>query len=341
MNLKSYFFEMEESMNTAQTFGEVQDVETTVLIDNRADRIVSSTEVVRRFIEKPLIAEHGFSVLIDLKSANTRVLWDAGLSANAALENMMSLEIDPSTIDKIVISHGHNDHTSGVTNVLKAMDLNPKPKEWERAASSEELRERTRASRIPLITHPGTFRERWNFPEDGKIYGPAPVPPQDEWRALGAEIILSEDPYQLGPGCWTTGGVPRLSFEESGRSSTMKYREGDTFYPDDIAEDQAIIINVKDKGLVVVSGCAHSGIVNTVNYAREISGINEIYAILGGFHLARSPEEEIQQTIDVIKGFKPTMIVPSHCTGFKALCQFATQMPDEFVLGLVGTKYLF
>jgi 7,8-dihydropterin-6-yl-methyl-4-(beta-D-ribofuranosyl)aminobenzene 5'-phosphate synthase len=81
--------------------------------------------------------------------------------------------------------------------------------------------------------------------------------------------------------------------------------------------------------------------VNTVNYAKEISGVDRVWAIIGGFHLISSTDEEIQRTIDEIKKVKPTMIVPSHCTGFKAINQFANQMPDEFVLGVVGTTYLF
>jgi 7,8-dihydropterin-6-yl-methyl-4-(beta-D-ribofuranosyl)aminobenzene 5'-phosphate synthase len=176
--------------------------------------------------------------------------------------------------------------------------------------------------RLPkqLIAHPAAFRERWSFSEEGKIYGPGLPPPQDEWKALGAEVILSEGPYPLSPGCWTTGEVPRLSFEKSGRPSSLRYREGNKFLPDDIEEDQAIIIHVKDKGPVVASGCVHSGIVNTVKYAMEISGVDQVWAILGGFHLARSPEDELAMTIEEIRKINPKLIAPSHRTGFKAIC---------------------
>jgi 7,8-dihydropterin-6-yl-methyl-4-(beta-D-ribofuranosyl)aminobenzene 5'-phosphate synthase len=92
---------------------------------------------------------------------------------------------------------------------------------------------------------------------------------------------------------------------------------------------------------VVLAGCAHSGIVNTVNYAREISGVERVHAVLGGFHLARASDEEIARTVAAIKEFKPVLIVPSHCTGFKAQCQFAREMPDQFVTGVVGATYLF
>ena len=110
---------------------------------------------------------------------------------------------------------------------------------------------------------------------------------------------------------------------------------------DDIDDDQAIVIHVKDKGLVILSGCAHSGIVNTVNYAREISGVDEVWAILGGFHLARANDDELQRTVAEIRRCRPKLIVPSHCTGFNAMCHFAAQMPEAFLPGLVGATYSF
>jgi len=328
-------------MPKLESFGETQNVSVTVLVDNRADLIVKSTDTVKYYTEKPLLAEHGFAALIDLKAAGVRILWDAGMTQIALPENMRRMEIDPAAIDKIALSHGHRDHTAAMTDVLKAIAVRPKPKEWEQYPTPEEIRSWVQGRRVPLIVHPAAFRERWGKNKDGTVYGPALPPPRDEWEAAGADIILSEGPYELGPGCWTTGFVPRRSFEESGRPSTLSYRQGDAFLHDDIDEDQAIVINVKDKGLVVVSGCAHSGIVNTVNYAREISGVGKVWAILGGFHLARAKDEETQRTIDAIKAFRPTLIAPSHCTGFGAISQFAAQMPDEFVLGLVGTTYLF
>ena len=100
------------------------------------------------------------------------------------------------------------------------------------------------------------------------------------------------------------------------------------------------MINLKDKGLVVLSGCAHSGIVNTVSYAREFTGVDTVYAVMGGFHLARAKDDEIDQTIAFIKSLKPAYVIPSHCTGFRAVSRFAQEMPDEFIEGVVGTTYM-
>jgi 7,8-dihydropterin-6-yl-methyl-4-(beta-D-ribofuranosyl)aminobenzene 5'-phosphate synthase len=322
-------------------FGEAQTVAVTILVDNRADLIVESTETVKYFRDKPLLAEHGFAALIDLKAAGIRILWDAGITRIALLENMKQMQIDAASIDTIAISHGHRDHIAAVTDILAAMDLAPKGREWPADASIDEIVAYAQGRQVPLILHPAAFRERWAFDEDGKKHGPHSKPPRAEWEAAGAKVITSEGPCQLGPGCWTTGYVPRRSFEKSGRSTQMYYRDGHEFRRDDLDEDQAIVINVKGKGLVVVSGCAHSGIVNTVRHAQQISGVGRVWAILGGFHLARAKPDEVQRTIDAIKALQSRLIVPSHCTGFAAIAQFAAQMPDVFLPGVVGATYLF
>jgi 7,8-dihydropterin-6-yl-methyl-4-(beta-D-ribofuranosyl)aminobenzene 5'-phosphate synthase len=324
-----------------ENFGETQNVEVTVLVDNRADLLVKSTDTVKRFTDEPLLAEHGFAALIELKDAGTTILWDAGISSTALMENVERMEIDLTTIDKIALSHGHGDHYAAMTNVLQEIAGRPDSREWDKDVTAEEIQSWIESLKMPLIAHPAAFRERWGIDdEEGKKYGPGIVP-RAEWEAAGANVILSEGPYPLGPGCWTTGAVPRRSFEKAGTGPSRAYRVGDEFIRDYMDDDQSIVINVRDKGLVVVSGCAHSGIVNTVNYAQEISGVDQVWAVLGGFHLAPADDDEIQRTIDEIKKVKPTLVAPSHCTGFKAISQFAIQMPDEFVLGVVGTKYLF
>lgn len=268
-------------------------------------------------------------------------MWDAGVTQIALLENARRMEVDLTTVDRIALSHGHSDHYAAMTDVLQAIVERPNFPEWDQDVTAQSVRDWMDSFKVPLIAHPAAFRERWWIDEEeGKTYGPGTVP-HDEWAVAGADIVLSEGPYELGPGCWTTGAVPRSSFEKAGIPSSLNYREGDELIPDYLDEDQAIVINIKDKGLVVLTGCAHSGVVNTVDYAREISGVDRVWAILGGFHLAPAPDEDIQRTIDAIKALKPAMVVPSHCTGFQAIRQFANQMPGEFVLGVVGTTYLF
>ncbi len=328
-------------MGRIENFGETRNVEITILVDNRADLMLESTDTVKRYTDEPLLAEHGFAALVDLREAGVRILWDAGVTTIALPENAKRVGIDLATVDEIALSHGHGDHYAAMTDVVREIAGRPGPREWNEDVTPEEIQSWLAGHKAPLIAHPAAFRERWGIDEEeGKKYGPGIVP-RSEWEAAGADIILSEGPYQLGPGCWVTGAVPRRSFEHAGTHPSRAYREGDEFLRDLMDDDQSIVINVENKGLVVLSGCAHSGIVNTVNYAIEISGVDQVWAILGGFHLAPAEDDEIQRTVDAIKKLRPTMVVPSHCTGFKAISQFAVHMPDEFVLGAVGTKYLF
>jgi 7,8-dihydropterin-6-yl-methyl-4-(beta-D-ribofuranosyl)aminobenzene 5'-phosphate synthase len=328
-------------MKINENFGEVEHLSITVLVDNKADLIVNSTETIKYFTDEPLLAEHGFAVFLQFGDDSTSILWDAGVSRVALIENMGRMKIDPTSIKMIALSHGHLDHYAAMTDVLAQIELHPVEKEWEEPVTAEVVENWKGEHQIPLVVHPAAFRERWWIKKDGTKVGPFTPPPKGEWEAQRAKIVLSEGPYQLRAGCWTTGFVPRRSFEKSGIPKEQFYRQGDTFFADNLEDDQAIVINVRNKGLVVLSGCAHSGIINTVNFAKEISGIHRVWAIIGGFHLARADDAEIQRTIDEIQAVAPKLIVPCHCTGFRAMCNFADQMPDVFKEGVVGATYLF
>lgn len=327
-------------MNATSKKDQVNRVTITILVDNKADLMLDSTDQIKYFTDKPLLAEHGFSALIQLGDSDSRILWDAGVSKIALIENMRRMGIDHSAITIIALSHGHMDHYAAMTVLLEQMDLVPEDKVWEEGVTLEGLETWREEHRLPIVAHPAAFRERWWRKDDGRMIGPFNPPPEEVWLNVGAKIIRSESPFELAPGCWTTGYIPRESFEECGRSSQLRYRDGVDFVPDDLEEDQAIVINVKGKGLIVLSGCAHSGIVNTINHAMKFSGIDRIYAILGGFHLANASDEEIFKTIEFIKELKPSYVIPSHCTGFSAISKFAQEMPDEFIEGVVGVTYL-
>jgi 7,8-dihydropterin-6-yl-methyl-4-(beta-D-ribofuranosyl)aminobenzene 5'-phosphate synthase len=221
------------------------------------------------------------------------------------------------------------------------MTLRSEGKEWEEGVTSDEIDQWIDEGKIRLVAHPAAFRERWWVKDDGTKVGPYFPPPARVWETAGAKIILSEEPYPIGDGCWTTGYIPRRSFERSGRSKRGYYREADTFQSDDLEDDQALVIHIKDKGLIVLAGCAHAGIVNTVERAVEISGQRQVWGIIGGFHLARADDDEVQTTVDHIKSLNPKLVVPSHCTGFTAMTEFASQMPDAFIEGIVGATYIF
>lgn len=322
-------------------FGNLDSVSITILVDNYANLIVESSDSIKYFKDKPLLAEHGFSALIHIPESGINILWDAGISNIVLMENIARMGINPKTIKKIALSHGHGDHFTAITEILRSMELESEPKEWDEPFTSKDILNWKSIKQVPLIVHPAAFRERWWVKDDGTKVGPLPVPPRNEWESLGAKLVVSSEPYSLVSGCWTTGYVHRRSFEKSGRPTNLLYRDGDNFFPDDLDEDQAIVINIKQKGLVVLSGCAHAGIINTIQHARKISGIDRVYAVLGGFHLARSNEKEIQQTISALQEMNPEILVPCHCTGFQAMCVIAQHLPDQFHQGVVGATYVF
>jgi 7,8-dihydropterin-6-yl-methyl-4-(beta-D-ribofuranosyl)aminobenzene 5'-phosphate synthase len=319
--------------------GSVGQASITILVDNKADLLVESSDRVKYFTDEPLLAEHGFSALIQLDGSEKKILWDAGVSRVALLENLRRMKLDVASIGTVALSHGHADHTAALTELLMQMAPLPQEKEWDAAFELRGAEEWMEGLRIPIIAHPAAFRERWWQKEDGTLVGPDLPAPEKAWEALGARIILSEGPCQLAPGCWTTGYVPRASFEKAGRSKERRYRKGPQLLPDDMDDDQAVVIHVEGKGLIVLSGCAHSGIVNTIAHARQCSGIEEVYAVIGGFHLAKANDEDIDRTIDHLRGLAPRLVAPCHCTGLKAICRFAEGMPDEFVEGIVGATY--
>lgn len=329
-----------EPSGLGETFGQTPDLEITILVDNRADCMLRSSETVQRATAKLLVAEHGFSALVDLKSSGLRILWDVGASSHALTENARRLGIDLATVDQIGLSHGHWDHYGGMVAALQAIGGRPAGRDWPADTSLEEVAAWVESHRVPLIVHPAAFRERWSIGTDGSMHGPIMVP-RGEWEAAGADIIVSEWPHQLAPGCWVTGAVPRQSSERVGTPRSLAYRQGTQLLRDYMDDDQSLVVHIQGKGLVVLTGCAHAGLVNTVQYARKISGVEEVWAILGGFHLGQAEPGDIERTIDEIASFEPRIVVPMHCSGFEATARFASRMPEQFVLGAVGSRFRF
>ncbi len=329
-------------MPSLPDFGVARAVSITILVDNRADLLLKSSQNIKYFHEKPLLAEHGFAALLDINHGERRILWDAGVTQVSLVENLQRLQIDPRSIHLIALSHGHFDHTAAISPLLRRMDLAPSHRQWQPDTPPEELQAWAEAGGIPIVMHPAAQRERWSVAEDGHLYGPSQPPPVLEWQALGAQIVSSETPYPLAPGCWTTGYIPRRSFESAGRNPGRRfYRQELEFKPDDIEDDQAIVIYLQGKGLIILSGCAHAGILNTISHAQEISGVEPVHAILGGLHLAPASPQDLQRTIEAIQTLHPQVIAPCHCTGLTAEAAFARHMPEQFVETVVGVTFEF
>ena len=297
---------------------ETADVTITIVVDNYSYSLMESSPGVERYgvLEEPLLAEHGLAVHIRLGEAGREILLDAGKTKVSLVHNLPRLGIDPGAVDQVVISHGHPDHTGAL---LEFLELVGRP--------------------IPIVVHPDAFLERWFERSDGTRQGPWQQDRQ-AWEAAGAEIVTLDGPYELAPGCLATGPVPRRTAFEKVMSAAL-YRRGEEFVHDAIRDDQSIVINVREKGLVVVAGCAHSGIVNTVLYAQEISGVERVWAVLGGFHLGGAEPEALESTIEMLRSLGPQLIMPCHCTGFEATCRFARELPGKFVACAVGTTLRF
>lgn len=298
--------------------------EITVLVDNYTDLLAApSTPVDRRTPyspERKILAEHGLSCLVRVSAGGKEhaVLLDSGLSRQCLPWNARQLGISLAGIEAIVLSHGHYDHTGGLEEALCGA-----------------------GHQVPLIAHPDAFlRRRLNIPGQG-IAG-LPVTDAVALKKAGADIHLRSGPSTLAAGhLLVTGEVERVTPFEKGMPGAEIEREG-RWVPDPIRDDQALVIDVKEKGLVVLSGCAHAGIVNTLEFARKITGTGHVHAVLGGFHLSgKAFAPVIPPTLEAIRAIDPDYIVPMHCTGWDAVSRFMAAMPGKCILNTVGTTYVF
>jgi 7,8-dihydropterin-6-yl-methyl-4-(beta-D-ribofuranosyl)aminobenzene 5'-phosphate synthase len=245
------------------------------------------------------------------------ILFDTGGSPEAIIENAKRMGISLSEVGCIVLSHGHYDHFGGLLSAVKAVGK----------------------AGLPIIVHEDMFRDRGTAYADGTIRKYAEFP--TEAQLSPAQVIFTKQPFLMaGNNVCVTGEIPRTTSFETGLISHKSFVNG-SWQPDPlIMDDRAIVMNVKGKGLVILSGCAHAGIINTINYARQISGVENVYAVMGGFHLAgKDFEDKIELPIKELVCINPELIVSSHCTGWRAMFAISQALPDAFVWNSVGNLY--
>ncbi|MEM3696560.1 MAG: MBL fold metallo-hydrolase [Candidatus Bathyarchaeia archaeon] len=316
---------------------EVDGVEIISLMDNSLDFLstIEKAEVrqvrdwirerkgekwVRAHFRLP-IAEHGLSFLIRIfqgRNVHT-LLFDTGRSPEGVITNAERIGIDLSEIEAIVISHGHDDHFGGLLTVLKA-------------AKKRDL---------PIIVHDDMFKTRGTAQKDGTIRKDTPFPSED--MAKPARYVKTKKPYLIADGAvLVTGEIPSETDFEKGLQRYKILIDGEWKPYPWMWDDRAIAINIKRKGLVVLSGCAHAGIINTIKHVQRITGVERVHAVMGGFHLAgKEYEPRINQTVENLKNIKPYLIAPSHCTGWRGIYAIAQAMPEAFVWNSVGNLYKF
>lgn len=309
---------------------DAEKVEITCLVDNNVDVLLPSTLVARRpviaknWYEKPLIAEHGFcaALTLHINGIKHRLLIDSGLDQFAASHNANVLGFDLSSCEQVISSHGHIDHAGGLLNLRKQMNQERK---------------------IPLVLHEDAFRNRLVKFQDGRTID-LPAPNRSLLTEAGYEIIEKNSRSSwCDDSVVITGEIPRTNnFEKGFPNHYSEVDDGEIEADPLIKDDQAVILSVKDKGLVIISGCGHAGIINTLNYARELTGVNTIYAVLGGMHLSGGLFEPIiAKTVEQLERSKPKFVVPCHCSGLKAVTEIARKMPNTFLQNSVGTNYIF
>jgi len=278
--------------------------------------------MTNREVPDALIAEHGFSMLVTITKAGRehRVLFDAGASPDGVVENMRRLDIDPSSIEAIVCSHGHFDHTTGLDGLRRV--LGP--------------------TGMPVLIHPHFWRRR-RVQLPGREPFELPTTSATALREVGFDIIENQQPnFLLERSVLITGEVPRVSGYEPGFPFQQAFID-EVWQPDPLVlDDQALIVNVAGKGLIVISGCGHAGMVNISRYAQRLTGQQPLHALLGGFHL-NGPlfEPLIPRVLDDLALLNPQVLVPAHCTGWRAQHAMAARFGEAFVPNSIGTRFTF
>ena len=256
-----------------------------------------------------LLAEWGLSILVETEK--TSVLLDTGSSISVA-HNADALGIDLNKVEKVVLSHGHYDHTGGLRQVLQKMK-----------------------KEVEIIAHPDIWQAKYARRKDEpeRYIG---IPYQrNELESLGAIFNLTTEPVNIDDSIMTTGEVPMVtSFEQVDADLFVKEDTG--WQPDKIMDDQALIVNA-DSGLVVIPGCAHRGIINTLYHARQLTGRETIYAVIGGSHLINTSEERLWQTIDALRELRIQRLGLCHCTDLPSASVLAQEFGERFFFNKAGS----
>ena len=309
------------------TLNEIDKIEILALQDNCIDLLAQdSNDTVTRAlpvkdmeIRTSILAEHGFaSVITATKGSKSRsIIFDFGFSEIGAALNAQAMDLDLSVIEATAISHGHLDHVGGMVELMKMVGK----------------------KNIDLVLHPEAFRNPRYLKVSDTVKLTFLAFTRRKAELAGFNIVEAADPYPMLDGDLVfLGSIPRETEYEKGAPS-LYYGDKGEAKPDDFADDTSLIANLKGKGLVVISGCAHSGIINTVRYAQKVSGIDTVFAVYGGFHLAgKNMEAVVEQTTSGLQEIDPEYIIPVHCTGREAIASIEKTMPEKLIINMAGTK---
>lgn len=254
------------------------------------------------------LAEWGLSIFLEVDGVN--ILFDTGLGVSA-VHNAHVLGVDLSSVDKIVLSHGHSDHTGGLREILR------------------ETKE------VEVVAHPDVWEAKYaGTVETNRFIG---IPfRREELENLGARFSLTRDAVWISDSIVTTGEIPMVTDYED-IDPILWVKENGEMVPDSLADDLAVAIKTED-GLVVILGCGHRGVINTLRHARNLTGENRIHAVIGGIHLFRASEERLFRTASDLKEMGVELLGVSHCTGFHASAWLAQEFGEFFFLNNAGSR---
>src|SRR6201987_1081654 len=319
-----------------------------VIVDSASDIFFKPSEVAGVKTEpgrssnslRPLHSEWGLSLYLEPQRGDLKrtLLLDFGWTPEAINGNMELLKVDPSKVDSLIMSHGHWDHLGGMMGFLdkhrKSM-----PSDLSIYAGGED-----------------NFCQRYQRSQGGDLadYG---MLDRRDLAKRDVKVMLCETPVVIGEAAFTTGKIKRSSIEKVLPNSLVEFKLKDgagcnaghylpaemegKIVPDEHIHEHATCFNLKDKGLIVISSCGHVGIVNSVRQAMEVSGINKVHAIMGGFHLGAAPADYLTQVVAEIGKLNPDVVIPMHCSGLNFTQEAQRQMPGKVLTTTTGTRIRF
>lgn len=273
-------------------------------------------------------AAHGLSCLITAHrgSSHHTILFDAGPDADVFEINATRLAADLGAVEAMVLSHGHWDHGGGM---LRAIDM---------------IRARNGGRTIPYYAHPEMFHARARQLPNGAKQQMADVPSIAELEKQGARVVVTTEPQEILDGMFfISGEVPRVTKFETGLPNHFRRKDGGDWEPDPwLIDERWLGVNVAGKGLVVLSGCSHAGIVNVLTHARATFPGIPLHSVMGGLHLSGPTEKIIPDTVAALGQFGPATIAAGHCTGWRAIAALLQAFGDKVLTPTaVGKRFTF
>ena len=260
------------------------------------------------------LGEHGFGAYVETGGGN--FLFDTG-KGKSIIHNALFYKKDLTTLNKIVLSHSHGDHTGGLPEVLRAQIQKP----------------------IDVYAHPEIFLYKYRKKDEKETYGGIPFT-KGYLERMGSRFIFNKEYVEIEDGIFLTGEVPReTEFEGGDMPGRFAVKDGKEI-ADIISDDQSLVIHTA-KGLLIVLGCAHAGMINVINHIIKKSGSDNIFAIVGGTHIGFSGEVQLRESITALKSFQIQNLIPSHCTGLAAITRIKEEFEEIFHFSHVGFSLEF